>query len=159
MCWQNHAQDKYETPLRKLPVPENFFVICFRLWAHQQPGQTMSQAPDWRRGFNAVGMENGAMTAFENLMTHLFASCQPTLDTRYFACPTLSMDELWLLQCVELAQTEQWQNLHELISRRIGAVSEPLCVIPLLNRVAKTMAFVGLHLSTFNKTTARVANG
>ncbi len=152
MCLQAETNSHtISMPLNKLRTAENFLLICLRLWSQQNTFKPVLSSPDWRRGFNSVGLQEVDQQSFDQLLSTLFFASNPSPSIRYFACPEANEDELWFLECTALAQREDWTGLVVAFCRRLPDSCHQK-LISLFQHLSQALTGVGLRL-LFSDTT------
>lgn len=147
MCDPNHSDfHPAGKPLNQLGSAENFLIICLRLWWSRTFTPSQDAIPNWRGGFDAIGLNQEAGLNFDALLTVISTVCRPSLEVRYYSCATTSEDEYWFLTCAALAQRGHWQTLENILEQRTPNDSAQV-LMSLLQQFSQAMIGSGLHFS------------
>ena len=131
-----------QSAVEHLATAEALTLTTLRLWAapHREP--ETGHAP-WFRGLQAAGVNQCGIHAFDTLFWIVLAAGTRELDVRCPTCPSLGVDEAWLLQLVSHSQFGLFPHAMDILEGWMNRAAVRAGIVH-LNLFARALNEVGL---------------
>ena len=131
--------------MHHLQAAENLIVVSFRLWALARAENQRTHVPDWRLGFRAARLDDGAVTLFDQALQLICAHGRRPLEVQHLGCGGISPDERLFLQVVSLYQNQRPTRAESLLHQWL-APGAARAVSSLVMCIACTLESAGFFL-------------